>query len=361
MEKQYQNAMLEEIKKLPSVMRSRFCQLEEKVRLFFSDEEIFDICRIYMIGCGDSHMAAAGASLAYGMFTEKTVIPMTALQFSRYASDSLCAPQKRNLIIALSQSGETARVIEAMMRAAGAGARTAAFTGNISSRLARAAQKTMVLDIPVLQEGVPGLTAYMFQLLALELLAVRIGEVTGKITMDKAGKLRKMLSEIPGSIEQFVKTNEEMLREFAAVCDGAGCAEFLGAGPNLGTAKFGCAKLIEAAGTASVYEEIEEFAHIQYFEVEPKTRPVILLSCEKSRSRTRILEIEDILKKLKRPYLKLETSTEEWLSPFVLSAALYSFGAYVWEMGEEKFFRGHEGVWASDGIAGVRGGEIEKR
>ena len=55
---QFDNAMRRQVFSLPELIRSQYQDLEPKTRSILSFEEIFNIQRIVLTGCGDSHCAA---------------------------------------------------------------------------------------------------------------------------------------------------------------------------------------------------------------------------------------------------------------------------------------------------------------
>ncbi|MBK8021836.1 MAG: hypothetical protein IPK19_10535 [Chloroflexi bacterium] len=53
--------------------------------------------------------------------------------------------------------------------------------------------------------------------------------------------------------------------------------EILGSGPSYAAATFGATKLLEAAGTHCWVQDLEEWAHLQYFVAEPDTTGTFLM------------------------------------------------------------------------------------
>ena len=86
--------------------------------------------------------------------------------------------------------GTVARVGESVERANKYGAYTIGITANKESYLGKSAKKTLDLDIPPFEPS-PGVRSYLVSVLSLLLLAIRIGEVRGKYTMDVAMDYRK--------------------------------------------------------------------------------------------------------------------------------------------------------------------------
>src|SRR5260370_21954842 len=109
-------------------------------------------------------------------------------------------------------------------------------------------QRTVLVSTPTFAPA-PGVRSYVMSLLALYLLAIRFSEVLGRITMDEAQDLRKELEASANAIEQAISHLDtalcELAREWAALDN----FEILCSGPSKGSAAYGAAKLIEAAGS----------------------------------------------------------------------------------------------------------------
>lgn len=378
------NELLKEVSAVPGLLRKCYPKLLESTRQFFSTEAIFDIKNIYLTGCGDSYMAALCAELAFERLTGLNVFVKTSMAQSCYTAPE--KPAKNSLVIGLSNSGETSRVVEAVGRMRRGGCRTAALTCNGESRLAREAGKVLLLDIPKVSCGpTPGVGSFMAPLMALYLLAIRFGEVRGCLTMDTAGQLRRELERMAGVMDDSLRDDEGRIDAFARLCMDGGapaagglaasstsafaeyvapvdfCAriEILGAGPAFGAAKFGAAKLIEALGVHATAVEMEEFAHVEYFECRPQHIPTIVLGSKKAAAAGRIDEVLGMLQSLGRPalYLDHEDMDECWL-PMLYCLDLAMLAGAMCRWSDEPYFRGFCGVWENGRCAGVKDSRI---
>ncbi len=353
-----ENKLLKEISGVPELLRNQFITMEADLRQFLTVEEIFDTTDIYITGCGDSHMAAICASMAFSELTGLRIWPMTALHQSYYSY--VHSPEKRNLVIGLSNSGETSRVIEAVQKMSIAGCRTMALTCNENSRLAKASNKVFRLDVPKwTNDPIPGVRSFVVPLMALYLLAVRMGEVRGVITMDEAQELRKELIKIADTLEMVFSEGIDSYMEFSKLCMENRYVEIIGAGSCLGAAQFGAAKIIEGLGIRASAIELEEFAHVEYFETRPGQIPVILLGGKKMKPQIRNDEVNAILKSIERPVLSIESDKvdEKW-RPLVFSVMLAMVAACMSQLSDEPYFRGFTGVWESGRCVGVKDSKL---
>src|SRR5439155_12093993 len=139
--------------------------------------------RLVVSGCGDSLFAAISARLALERFSGLSCEPMDALECGRYAAMRF-GPAV--LVLGISNSGTTSRVIESIVLAARAGAATLALTGAPASPLERVAGAAVIR--PVVGAGErEGPTArverhlgeYIGTLAALFHLALWLGEARG--------------------------------------------------------------------------------------------------------------------------------------------------------------------------------------
>ena len=65
----YTNPMSRQVESLPELIESQYEDLEPKARTILSFQEIFNIQRIVLTGCGDSYAAAMATKHAFEMLT----------------------------------------------------------------------------------------------------------------------------------------------------------------------------------------------------------------------------------------------------------------------------------------------------
>ncbi len=303
------NEMWAEVESLPSLIREQLSVADEAVRAVLDDDECLAVKQLYIAGCGDSHNAGVGAEMA---FEELAGIPATALpamQMSRYEVQHL---RENSLVIGISVSGEVARTIEALTLARQKGAVTIALTGNGESRAAHAAEKVLALPIESYGRS-PGVRTYAMSQLALYLLAIRLGEVAGRYTDGEAASLRDELLQAADVIEETIEASSA-----AALLAGSETGEasnfvFVGSGPNHATALFGAAKVIEAAGKHAIGQDIEEWAHLQYFSRESDTPTVVI--APPGSSHDRAAEIVKVMRHLGRRIIAVVADGDDVIAP----------------------------------------------
>ena len=169
----YTNPMSRQVESLPELIESQYEDLEPKARTILSFQEIFNIQRIVLTGCGDSYAAAMATKHAFEMLTGIPTEVVSALELSRfYCKKHLGVDCRNPLVIAVSNSGTGARISEAVQRARKYGCFVLGVTGNEESQLGIYSDKILKLNIPAF-EGAPGTRSYMVSVMSLLLLAIR--------------------------------------------------------------------------------------------------------------------------------------------------------------------------------------------
>jgi glucosamine--fructose-6-phosphate aminotransferase (isomerizing) len=311
--------------------------LEAKSRSFAGR----NISQILIGGCGDSHHAALGLELAFGVITGCEVRAMEALRLARYAPLLTGKAPESCLVIGISNSGEIARTIEAIENWNEVGAQTLAYTSNTDNTLAHAAQHSFILPSVDIPHG-PGLLSYIGSLL------LGYATIVHSFGGDNTSNINQLIDQLPALLNKWVPSEIERGEQFAGkVSDGV--AVFLGSGSANGSAHFGAAKVVEAVGERSWAQDVEEWAHLEYF-CDPADMPTILLSA-RGRAHSRELEVFDAMNVLGRTVLRSEWEggrdwsplERELLAPLALWAAPCAYASTRAEMLAAEPFRGFMG------------------
>jgi glucosamine--fructose-6-phosphate aminotransferase (isomerizing) len=356
-----------QVKSLPELIRSEFETLDMRVRRLLNHNECLSVKRIVITGAGDSHMAGVAAELAFEQIAGIPTEPMTAMQAARYGTPHFEKLFPRNpLTIGISVSGTVARTREALALARNEGALTVAVTANPNSPLAEVAELVLDCTVPDFAPA-PGVRSYRVSLLMLFLLAIRLAEVSGRLTQDQAGQMREQLKGTGDALEATIQAVEERTRELATAVAEQTNFVFVGDGPNYATALFSAAKVIEAAGRHAMGQDTEEWAHLQYFvNVDPAT-PTFIIS-PGGRGHGRAAELVEVMRRIGRTVIaiapegdQLIAAGADWVlpvvgevpevfSPMVYAVAGELFSAYLAQAVDEPPFRGFADVYEPGGI-----------
>lgn len=248
--------------------------------------------RIYLVGCGDSHYVGHATRLAFERWTGVPTEALESLEFSRYAVDY--APPG-SWVVCVSNSGRVARTRECALFAKQRGLHSIAITFDPKSPLAEVSETTLTYRYTDVGFG-PGTLSYLASLVSLYAVALRAGELTGKLDKAESQQWLKAIQQQSAVVAATIKACEAPTAELGKRCEVQTPLQIIGAGPNYGTALFGMAKLIEAARVSAVGQELEEWAHEQYFCTGPGTVTMVLapLGASSSRAREQLQAVRDM-------------------------------------------------------------------
>ncbi|GAA0636831.1 hypothetical protein GCM10010174_68160 [Kutzneria viridogrisea] len=230
--------------------------------------------QVVLVGNGDSLHACMAAELAFTTTARLRCTARCAQRLADYPGADWITP--RTLVIGISVSGSSPRVVEALAAAATLGASTLAVTGNRDSALAQAAQHLVIPVLPGLRPG-PGVRTHQANLLALLVAAVHLAQARGAIDGAAARELTRELADTGRAVDHTAELVRPVCRAAAAEIAAAPVRFLLGTGPGFGTASFAAAKLVEAAGAPSFAQDVEEWWHVERF-CRPTDMPIIQIA-----------------------------------------------------------------------------------
>jgi len=242
----FPNFMLKEIHEQPqavkNVVAGRLRENEGDVffeGLTLSNADLQSFERLCLVACGTSwHAALTGKYL----IEEHCRIPVDVEIASEFRyRDPLVS--KKTLVIPISQSGETADTLAALREAKGKEAYIVSICNVVDSSIARESDGVIYTQAG-LEIGVASTKAFITQLVALYMLAIRLGRANGRIDLEKGRKMVAALGELPHLIEKTLELDpqiEEVACEYLTSWD----AIFLGRGISYPIALEGALKLKE--------------------------------------------------------------------------------------------------------------------
>jgi len=149
--------------------------------------------RVYVVGCGTArHAAAVGAHL----IQEWAGLPAAAQIGSemRYSPPPL---DERTLVISVSQSGETADTLAPTRLADERGATIVVVTNVVGSALTRDADAVCYLQAGP-EVAVASTKAFVTQVVVLELIALRLAQLRGRMSEHRVSVIGRGMRELPG-------------------------------------------------------------------------------------------------------------------------------------------------------------------
>ncbi|MBT8208646.1 MAG: glutamine--fructose-6-phosphate transaminase (isomerizing) [Acidimicrobiia bacterium] len=179
-----------------------------------TDEFVDNLPAVWLTACGTAYHAA----LVGKRLLERTLAVPVMIEYAhelRY-SDPRILPG--SLMIAVSQSGETADTLAAARLAKQKGARLMAITNVVGSSLAREADDVLYTRAGP-EIAVASTKAYLTQLIALHLLALHLGQRRGTVDLELAIQLESNLAELPTAAQRVLEMEEQVIESAQTLAD----------------------------------------------------------------------------------------------------------------------------------------------
>jgi glutamine---fructose-6-phosphate transaminase (isomerizing) len=205
-----------------------------------SDEELAAASSINIAACGTSwHAAQAGKY----MIERLARLPVDVDYASEYRYRSPI-PDRNALGLLITQSGETADTLAAQREMIALGSKTVAICNVVDAMVAREAHGAIYTHAGP-EIGVASTKAFTSQLTALFLLALKLGQLRGRIDTARSVELIEELSRIPAKIEEVLRVRSAQCEQLAAGFSSARDFLYLGRGIHFPIALEGALKLKE--------------------------------------------------------------------------------------------------------------------
>jgi len=242
----YDHFMLKEIYEQPrsirDCMRGRIYPQKGKVQLGGIKEyaeKLKNVDRIIIVACGTSwHAGLVGEYL----IEEYARVPVEVEYASEFRYRNPIITEK-DLIIAISQSGETADTMAALELAKEKGATIFGVCNVVGASIPRLTDAGVYTHAGP-EIGVASTKAFTAQVTVLTLMAFYIAQQRGTITQSKLVEYLTELDQVPELVEKALKSNEHVKEIAARFKDSSNCL-FLGRGSSFPVALEGALKLKE--------------------------------------------------------------------------------------------------------------------
>jgi glucosamine--fructose-6-phosphate aminotransferase (isomerizing) len=238
------------------------------------DELLRTLRRVVIVACGTSYHAGLIGRYAIEEFSRVPVEVEIASEY-RYRNPVVGAG---DLVIGISQSGETADTLAAMRIARDRGARVLAITNIMGSQATRDADGVLYTRAG-LEIGVAATKTFVSQVVAMYLLALRLAELRG--TMEPA-VLKATITEVKRLPHRITEMFERNMGGVKAIADQVSSAEFflyLGRHVGLPVALEGALKLKEISYIATDAYAAGEMKHGPIALLDQST-PVVVVATE---------------------------------------------------------------------------------
>ncbi len=256
----YEHFMMKEIHEQPRVIADTLHSVYKDGELDLSsvglaDEDIKKISQIYIVACGSAYHVGVVAQYVIEDLAKIPVRVDVASEF-RYRRPIL---KSDDLVIIISQSGETADSLAALRLAKEKGVKTLAIVNVIGSSIAREAD-SVFYTLAGPEIAVATTKAYSTQLIASYCLAIQFAKVRGEITQARCADMLSELEALPDKVKKILG-DKERIQWFAAkqanMCD----IFFIGRGIDYAVSLEGSLKLKEISYIHSEAYSAGELKH----------------------------------------------------------------------------------------------------
>lgn len=242
----YDHFMLKEIHEQPNAIldayRGRLLASKGMIKMGSVDDNIakfLNANRIVIVACGTSWHAGLVAEYLFEDLARIPVEVEYASEF-RYRNPII---NKNDIVIAISQSGETADTLAAIKLAKSKGAFVFGVCNVVGSSIARETD-TGAYTHAGPEIGVASTKAFTTQITVLALIALKLGNLKGELSNSKFNHYIQEMSLIPAKVEEVLKMDKEIEKIAAIYKDAPNCL-YLGRGFNFPVALEGALKLKE--------------------------------------------------------------------------------------------------------------------
>ena len=242
----YEHFMIKEINEQPQAMVSTIePRIVENLPDFsydgISDEYLKQFKKIFIIACGTAMHAGMVGKFLIEQIARIPVEVDVASEF-RYRDPII---NKDDLLIVISQSGETADTLAALRLGKSKGMSTLAIVNVEGSSIAREADK-VIKTFAGPEIAVASTKAYTVQLAVMYLLAFKLAMINSKLTVDEAKEKIRILRDIPNKIVDVITFSDD-IKNIAILHQNAKDMFFLGRGLDYCTCLEGSLKLKEVS------------------------------------------------------------------------------------------------------------------
>ncbi|MBQ2687940.1 MAG: glutamine--fructose-6-phosphate transaminase (isomerizing) [Clostridia bacterium] len=241
----YEHYMLKEINEQPDAVRKTvaprvFCGMPNLEECSITVESLKDIKQVFIVACGTAMHAGMVGKYAIEKLARVPVVVDIASEF-RYRAPLV---GEGDLVIIISQSGETADSLEALRVSKALGAKTLGVVNAKGSSIARESDM-LVYTHAGPEIAVASTKAYMVQIAVMYLLSFELAFAKEKIDENECKRLTAELMAMPERIADIIKSVDEISKEAAKELISAESLLYIGRGFDYALSMEGSLKLKE--------------------------------------------------------------------------------------------------------------------
>lgn len=263
--------MLKEIHEQPYALRNTLRISKNLIEPFA--RRINDAGKVILTAAGTSNHASI---IGKYMFTHIAQLYCQSVISSEFADIGLNTISDKDVVVAVSQSGETADTLDATRRAKEKGAGILSITNVVGSSITRVSDNVICTQAGP-EIGVAATKTFIVQVATLSLLSLELAKLRGTLDYSEIQSMKRSLLDTPRQIESVVKTQEATAIRIAEKYYNKPSFLFLGRGISTATAMEGALKLKEISYTHAEGYPAGESKHGPISLVEPGF-PVVFIA-----------------------------------------------------------------------------------
>ncbi|MEM2897359.1 MAG: glutamine--fructose-6-phosphate transaminase (isomerizing), partial [Candidatus Bathyarchaeia archaeon] len=267
----YPHFMLKEINEQPLAIKNAL--RVQRIYFNLAISKLLSAERIYLVSCGTSYNACLAASYAFSKLAKTQTQAVMASEFNELCEDLI---DEKSVIMAVSQSGETADTLSAIRIARAKKASVMSITNVMGSTITR------LSDVYIGQNsgpemGVAATKTFTAQLVILLELVINLSKKKKTLDYEKISFYENYLLKIPELVQEVLNEQENKVKRIAKGYKNANSFCFLGRGINVATALEGRLKLLELSYLPSLAYPAGESKH-GFIAVVEKDYPTIFIA-----------------------------------------------------------------------------------
>lgn len=329
-------------------------------------EGLEGIRTVYLTGHGTSFATAENGQSIMSRIAGVYTRALYAYELWRYPEEFLIEPG-RTLVIGITCGGNTESVRLALKESRQRGARTMLISHDGECSCSEEAQFRIRTDCRV--EECADVQAYtvshLFLLTAVFKTALLLASKNGTADRNSIESWEEKFEDVRKKMDCIPQLFEKM-RLLALWYKESGAENFavLGAGPNRGTMVEGALKICEMAWKFGAGEELEDFAHGRFREMDG-TIPLLILS-PSERTKDKVMDIlagckiagvpaivftqeaDAAMRKMAKQVVLMPRIEDEYMTPFLYVLPLWFFGFHIRNLENEMVGEKRFGLFARD-------------
>ncbi|MCQ2524445.1 MAG: glutamine--fructose-6-phosphate transaminase (isomerizing) [Lachnospiraceae bacterium] len=256
----FEHFMIKEIHEQPKAVSDTFSAYVKGDTIDLSsvglnEERLKSFRNILIVGCGSAYHAGVVGQYVFEKLTRLPVRVELASEF-RYRNPII---HEDDLVVSISQSGETADTLAAIRQAKECGAFTLGIVNVVGSSIARESDGVMY-TMAGPEIAVATTKAYSAQLIAVDLLALSFAQQLGKLTADEVAAYLKEMRTLPDKIERVLE-DKERIQWFTSKFSNLQDAFYIGRGIDYAVSLEGSLKMKEISYVHSEAYAAGELKH----------------------------------------------------------------------------------------------------